>query len=324
MSKDHREFSVEPYSKNSDKDSWDEFVRSSCNGTFLHSQKFLSYHGDRFEDYSFVCRDGIGTVRAVFPAAKDLAEIGTITSHPGSSFGGLIHDRTVVGLQVVEIIEQLVGVYRKLGFEKLIYKSVPWIFHNQVTADCDYALQLLGAIRRSVALSACLDIGAQRTVTKGRKYSLSLAKRNNLLVDWGNLHLSNYWDLLENTLLDRHNSHPVHSRDEIESLLGLFPEEIFLCTSWKDNELLSGIVLFLENSTLHLQYSATSDAGLKQGANDLALESAFQRAKELNCKWFNFGHSIDPATQSLNSGLYEFKRSFGAGSISYEIYEISL
>ena len=33
---------------------WDEFVRLSKNGTFLHKRAYMEYHADRFEDHSLL------------------------------------------------------------------------------------------------------------------------------------------------------------------------------------------------------------------------------------------------------------------------------
>jgi len=66
---------------------WDDLVRRSCNGTFLHTRRFLSYHRDRFADRSLVLYGRRGRVAGVFPAAVSPADRETIVSHPSITGG---------------------------------------------------------------------------------------------------------------------------------------------------------------------------------------------------------------------------------------------
>jgi hypothetical protein len=45
-----------------DAEAWDKLVVESWNGTFLHQRRFLSYHGDRFQDLSLIIEDVWSTV----------------------------------------------------------------------------------------------------------------------------------------------------------------------------------------------------------------------------------------------------------------------
>ena len=51
-------------------DVWDDFIERSKNGTFMLSRKFISYHGDRFQDSSLLIYKGEKLI-AVFPANGD-------------------------------------------------------------------------------------------------------------------------------------------------------------------------------------------------------------------------------------------------------------
>src|SRR5437016_6175838 len=82
---------------------WESLVERACNGTFLHTRRFISYHGDRFLDRSLVlenCRKGIV---GVFPAAEVPAEPQMIISHPGLSYGGVVHDGSVRGASMIGV-----------------------------------------------------------------------------------------------------------------------------------------------------------------------------------------------------------------------------
>ncbi len=57
---------IEKYSSRG-KQEWDDAVRNSRNGTFLHLRDYMDYHSDRFADFSLVAHDGDKVV-AVLPA----------------------------------------------------------------------------------------------------------------------------------------------------------------------------------------------------------------------------------------------------------------
>src|SRR5919197_1305542 len=80
-----------------DAEAWDQLVQRSINGTFLHSRRFLSYHGDRFRDRSVIFTIGSSLIVGVLPAALDPADEETVVSHPGATYGGIVHDGTLQG-----------------------------------------------------------------------------------------------------------------------------------------------------------------------------------------------------------------------------------
>ena len=45
--------SIKKYNK-SDKESWDQFVESSKNATFLFKRDFMDYHSHKYDDFSLM------------------------------------------------------------------------------------------------------------------------------------------------------------------------------------------------------------------------------------------------------------------------------
>src|SRR5580700_5722373 len=140
------EMTIRPYEPG-DEANWEALVEASCNGTFLHTRRFLSYHGDRFEDRSLVVTDGKGKVRGVLPAAVDPTDKSRISSHPGLTYGGLVHDGSLRGEAVVTTMGAIAAHYRGIGAEKLWYKCVPTIHHRVAAQDDLYAFFRLRASR---------------------------------------------------------------------------------------------------------------------------------------------------------------------------------
>ena len=62
---------------------WDEMVRSSRNGTFLHQRGYMDYHSDRFTDCSLIAMHN-GKPCALLPAC---IEGDTLFSHRGLTYG---------------------------------------------------------------------------------------------------------------------------------------------------------------------------------------------------------------------------------------------
>ena len=78
-------YTTERYSK-LHYDIWNEFVRSSKNGTFLFHRDFMEYHSDRFKDYSLMVFKKQKLV-AVLPAHINET---TVYSHQGLTYGGIV------------------------------------------------------------------------------------------------------------------------------------------------------------------------------------------------------------------------------------------
>ena len=316
--------SVRPFDRGADDDSWDGLVAGSANGTFLHTRRFLSYHGDRFADRSVVIEDGGGRVRAVMPAALDRSDRSLVVSHPGITFGGVVHDAALAGDELLEVFELIVSHYRDGGARALRYKAVPHIFNRAPAAADLYALHRLGAVRHRCDLSSTIDLDHRLPLRGGRGKRARTARNRGVEARWGWEAAPEFWLLLGRVLGERHGVAPVHSVDEILLLADRFPHEMSLVTTWLDGEMVAGGVTFSMAPTLHLQYSASSPSGRKVGAYDVMVEACVAAAVASGHRWFDFGISTEDEGRALNAGLFDFKASFGAGSVAFEHYEVTL
>lgn len=303
---------------------WDDLVARSCNGTFLHSRRFMSYHEDRFADRSVVLQGRHGRLVGVFPAAEDLTEPGTVVSHPGLTYGGIVHDDSVRGEQVVAALTGIADHYRDLGYRRLRYKCVPAIYHSRPAEDDRYALFRLAAIRYRSDLSAAICLSCRGPMSQRRKRSRAQAMAAGVAttLDWAQI--ADFWEILELNLAHRHGVAPVHSLAEIRLLHQRFPAEIQLITAQIGTELVGGTVLFSAGPVLHMQYTATTSRGRETAATDLVMEHAIELGRSLGCRYFDFGASTLDQGQVLDEGLYQYKTSFGAGGVTYDHYELDL
>ena len=305
-------------------ETWDDLIRRSCNGTILHTRRFISYHGDRFRDWSLVLEDRRGKVVGVFPAAQDPSDPEVVVSHPGLTYGGLVHDGSVRGASMIGVLEEIAGRYRSLGCCRLRYKAVPAIYHVAPAEDDLYALFRLGARRYRSDLSATIDLSHRARVSQRRVRSRKRAEVEGVTAEdaWGEI--ASFWQILEWHLDSRYGVAPVHALAEIELLHDLFPDEIILIAAKIGAELVGGTVLFLTGPVLHMQYTATTEDGRAKFVTDLVMERAIDLGRQLGCRFFDFGSSTVDQGWSLNQGLYQFKVSFGAGGVVYDHYELDL
>jgi CelD/BcsL family acetyltransferase involved in cellulose biosynthesis len=306
-----------------DADAWDELVARAPMSTFLHSRRFLAYHGDRLADASllFSSKAG-GALRAVLPAAIDPRDPSRVVSHPGATFGGLVHD----GLHAERVRDALLSAlrhYAQRGLRSLHYKPVPHIYHRVPSGDDVWALADLGATRVRCGLSAAIDLSARRPPAERRVRSLHRARRAGIEVAT-DPPLAAFWPLLEATLERRHGARPVHTLAEIELLRDRFPETIRLVTGRLGGEVVAGVVLFAAAHVHHVQYTASSEAGMRTSALDAVVERCIAAAADAGARYFDFGTSMAGGGPQLEYGLHRYKAEFGGGGVVYETYESPL
>jgi hypothetical protein len=306
-----------------DEAGWERLCAASPAASFLHRRAFLAYHGDRLLDRSLVLRDGERWL-GVLPAAEHPTLAGTVESHPGITYGGLVHTGSLRGERTIEALRQAALHYRDLGYRRLRYKPLPHIYHAAPAQDDLYALFRLGAQRVRCDLAACMDLAHPLPASERRRRGASKARKAGLVYASGAQHAAALWAVLEDNLQRRHGSRPVHSLAEIGLLAARFPDHIGFHVALQRDEVIAGTVSFRVGPVLHLQYIAASDTGHAAGALDGLIEGLIGEARDAGARWFDFGTSNEDQGRVLNEGLYRFKCEFGAGGVAYETYELDL
>jgi hypothetical protein len=304
-----------------DTDAWDSFCGQTLQGTFLHTRKFLSYHGDRFVDKSLVLESDKGLV-GLFPAAIEPAGRKCIISHPGITYGGLLHDGGLQGEHAIEALRQIQTHYQQLGFQEILYKVVPFIYHKASAQDDLYALSQLGAVKTRVDLSSSINLKQRLPVSSRRARSLRKALAAGVEILEGHTFIQAFWDVLTENLHRKHHAVPVHSLSEISLLATRFPQNIrCIVARWQDN-IVAGVLLFNTPYVHHAQYIASSADGYRLSALDAIFNDCIRMASDMGCCWFDFGTSNEESGTVLNKGLYEFKSEFGGGGVVHEFYTL--
>jgi len=306
---------------------WDEFIATCPMATFLHSRRFLSYHKDRFQDLSLMLFDDENKLLACFPAAQSLSDPTIVVSHPGITFGGVLHQGRLLGTAMIQLMQLIIDYYSTIGYKTLEYKSVPSIYHKLPCADDLYALFLLGAILYRRDLGCVIDLRLPISLPPSEMSKLqNMIKRKAVNKGVQVCHqigfLEPLWELLANNLEEKYSAKPIHSLEEIKYLLENFPDEIELRVAVLDGKILSGTILFISPTVMHTQYLVVSEAGKSFFALDFLMENCIENARKLGKAYFSFGISTEQNGRYLNQGLYQSKAKHGGAGVTHDFYRV--
>lgn len=300
------------------KDEWNAFISESKNGLFLFYRDYMEYHAHRFTDYSLMFYDG-NRLQAVFPANIDG---NLVTSHGGLTFGGFITDKRMRALLMLDIFEELRRYLKDNSVKKLIYKCIPYIYHQLPAEEDRYALFRIGAklCRRDVTATVAMaeKLNFQELRLRSIKKALSSGVAVKEIEDF-----DSYWTVLQHNLKTKYDTAPVHTVEEIKYLHSKFPENIKLFCAFQDKAILAGVVIYESSNVAHAQYIASSDEGREVGALDIVF-SCLLNEYYGDKKYFDFGISTEKDGMYLNEGLINYKEGFGARAVVHDFYEVDL
>jgi hypothetical protein len=308
--------------KPGDATEWDAFCGRCINATFLHTRRFLAYHGDRFRDRSCIVEEGNEWL-GILPAAEHPGQADCVVSHPGITYGGLLHCGRLFGSNALSALTAIADGYRAAGYSKFRYKAVPHIYQCCPAQDDLYALFRLGATRYRCDLSSTIDLRARRLTSERRKRGLRKARKAGIEVVCDMARLPQFWVVLGKNLAQRHGAQPVHTLAEMQDLAMRFPDCITLVCACLDGEVIAGTLLFLSDRVHHAQYIASNEIGHDLGALDTVFEHCVAVAEQ-RTQYFDFGISNEEDGWILNDGLYRFKTEFGGGGTICEFFELDL
>lgn len=301
---------------------WEAWCAEAQNATFLHTRRFLSYHGPRFKDESALIFDS-GKLRGVFPAAAAPSDADLVVSHLGATFGGIVHQGWLTGERMLQAIEVLREHYRRRGFTRLRYKAVPFAYSLAPSQDDLYALYRLRAERVQCDLSCTIDLRARRLPAQRRRRALRKARRFVQVLS-GSEFVPALWDVVAENLARKHSAAPVHSAAELALLCDRFSDRIQVHCAAIDGAVHAGVILFNSANVWHAQYIASSEEGYAVSALDAVFDDVIRKAEAAGVRYFDFGTSNEQQGWVLNDGLYRFKAEFGGSGMVHEQYELVL
>lgn len=300
------------------KEMWDSFIDSARNSHFFFKRDYLEYHSNRFKDYSLLIFNKKKLI-SILPANIDN---NILYSHQGLTFGGLILNRDIKTIQILEIFELLYNYLKDNSIVKMIYKTIPYIYHKMPSEEDRYALFRLNAklIRRDI--SSTIALSSEFKYSKLRRRVINRAKRESLEIVKSD-NYREFWRVLIEILRVKYGVSPVHSLEEIEYLASRFRDNIKLYIVKRDYRLLAGTIIYENRDIVHTQYLANSIEGKEIGALDLLIDYLITNIYR-DKRYFDFGISTENGGRYLNGGLISQKEGFGARGVVHDFYELEI
>lgn len=301
------------------KEEWNRFVAGSKNGTFLFDRNYMDYHSDRFEDFSLLFYLE-GRLYGLMPANRkgDIFQ-----SHMGLTYGGLVMDAKTTAAATVTLFSELNDHLRSQGFRQVLYKCIPWIYHQMAAEEDLYAIACTSEARLQER-----DLGTaiiQRNTIRWervRRRALKRAVEAGLTVEKSN-DFAGFWQVLNDNLKQKYDSKPVHTLDEMSLLASRFPDNIVLYLAKQNGEILAGMVLYVSTQVVRAQYSSATPLGKQLGAIDILYDRIIHH-DYAGYPYFEFGTSALGQTNIINESLIFQKEGFGGRGICFDRYEWDL
>ena len=306
---------------------WDDFVKVSKNGTFLFLRSYMDYHSDRFQDHSLMFYNEKNRLIAVLPANIKTASPPALHSHQGLTYGGFVLSPGIHISEVGELFRLTVAYLKENGFCEWNYKQIPYIYHLIPSQEDDYWLWQYNATLKACNMMTAIDFKSIiNSVSSSRKrtYFNKLNRQGYTVAIDDNIR--NFWPILEENLMERFCSRPVHSLSEIELLKQRFPDNIVCCTVKNpDGKTIAGTLLFITQQVVRTQYISASHEGKHTNALDYLMLSLIRHyGQNPQYRYFEFGTSMAEDGIHLNEGLILQKEGFGGRAVACKIYSINI
>ena len=300
-------------------DEWNQFVSASKNGTFLFDRRFMDYHSDRFSDHSLMCyREG--RLYALLPANE---KGDTLVSHGGLTYGGLVTDSRCSAKGVLDTFTAINDYLRRQAIRRVVYKAIPWIYHQLPAEEDLYALTAVCHARLTIRdISSAIVATRRLKFTESRRSGLRKALKAGLRICESD-DVDAFWHILNDNLTQKYAVSPVHTADELRLLQSRFPENIKLWLVYDGDKPVGGTLLFLTPQVLHTQYISATPYGKQHGAIDLLFDHLINHVYA-DYPYIDFGKSTVSDSADLNEQLIFQKEGFGARAVCYDTYEYEL
>lgn len=303
---------------------WDRFIdEQSCNGTFLQSRRFFSYHPEgRFQDASILIYNQKHNLVALCPGCTIEKEgKKTFFSHKGSTFGGLILDKRFYAAKYLfPMIAELEEYLKGQGYDDCYLKMTSAIFSQASDALFQYAFVYQG-FQEYKELSTYVDL---------QNYSgdvishLAQGKRTNVhhneaqgavmrTLDTDEEIGEFYQILCEN--LRKYDTAPVHTLAELLDFKNSrFQKECEFLGIFLEKEMIAGGMMFYfhNSSTAHTQYLAQKDAYTKLSPMSYLYYSIIVEMKKRGYQKVSWGIVTEDLGKYINTGLVTSKEDYGS------------
>ena len=226
-------------------------------------------------------------------------------------------------MDILETFQTINDYLKNIGIEKVIYKPLPYIYHQIPSQEDLYALfRTTNAHIIGRNISSTIYQENKIKFIESRKSGIRKAISHNITIRMTDDYES-FWQILNTNLKNKYGVAPVHTLDEIKLLQTRFPKNIKLYLAYKNEEVLGGTVLYLTKQVVHTQYISANLEGKELGVLDLLFDYLINH-EYTNFPIWDFGQSTEDMGHILNESLIFQKEGFGGRGMCYDIYEYNL
>lgn len=310
---------------------WNELVSKSINGTFLHSRSFFDHNPlNKQDDCSFLYYKK-NKVAGVIPCNLYEREGKRILhSYMRSTYGGFVVNEENGVEEAVEMVEKLIAEAKALDVQEIIIRNPFRIFQRQLCDETDYAMWYHGFTLKSRELEIAIDLRAAAAdklklrYNNGTKYNVKKAVKFVQVSESDDY--KTFWYLLEQNLLEKHGTKPVHSLDGFNILKSnVGDDKIKLFAGFVDNKMVCGVVTFLfRNTAIHAQYIGSDSACQDIRPLNAVIDYIIEWGHREKFEYFNLGTANEQGGRVINNGLFHFKEGFGGRGTLRETMSLTL
>ena len=289
-----------------------DFIDSSINGTIFHHPKFLSYHGNKFQDVNhFVFSEKnkiVGFIPGVIQESK-------FYSHPGASFGGFVTSNLKY-YKYKMMINLFIGYLKSIGIKEINITPTPYVYGSN-----DYTTYIYfsnGFVINNYELLSVVDVQNELF----SKDMITNRDRNRIKKSKLKLIINNNSNELYHIILKNHekyNAKPTHTKDELSKISKLFPNRIFQFSAYLDDTPIGVVVVIVcNNNVVYTFYISNLSEYNKYRAIVFLLGNVLLWAKDNKYKYVDLGSSTGVPNQD---SLILFKENFGSRGIMKYFYK---
>ncbi len=312
-------YTVKKYTE-TDFKTWNDFIAQAKNATFLFHRDFMEYHQDRFEDYSLMIFEGEKLV-VVLPANKSGD---TLYSHKGLTYGGLVFLSKFNAEKVELILDEILFFLKENAIAVLYYKPIPDFYLSKGNQEVDFFLFKKGALLERKEMNLAINLAIPLEISKSKlKHFRRIENLQLEIIEEQKLYP--FWEeVLEPRLAEKHNTKPVHSKEEITLLKNKFPENIRQFSVYNEGKIIAGITVFETETIVKSQYGATTKKGEEMRALDFLFINLIEKYKKEDKYFFDMGIVGDDSKKGYNAGLLKQKEELGCSVYNQDFYKINI
>ena len=303
---------------------WDRFVRDSPGGTIFHTLRFLGYHPpSRFDFVNLAVREGDRFVCVVPGGRVEMGGRAYYRSPVGASFGGFAFadDRDLKTM--FETLDGFKTYLKQSGFAGAEIALPPLCYSRSEDYALAFAMLASGfrLVSREATAVVRLEAADLDGLAPALRRNVRKAEASGVTVETGRS-IGAFFDILKTNLAAK-GAVPTHTAEELEHLMGLFPDRALLFEGRLDNRVVGGCLCLVCNERAALAFYICDDPDARQyRVADRVLFNCMMWLKERGYAYLDLG-TISIAGQ-VNWGLARFKSKFMARTYVREKYMLEI